>query len=92
MIKINLGSDGIASLISTALLRNVKDGDEKVLGLRENIPLVLKKLPYFLAEFKTGVCPSFIAIPHPRPSHSNRPEISFETIWYRILIGLIQIR
>jgi hypothetical protein len=56
VIKINLGPNGIASLVSAALLKDAGTHNEKVLKLRDHIPIVLKKFPYFLAEFKTGVC------------------------------------
>jgi hypothetical protein len=62
VIKINLGSNGIASLISAALLKDSGTHNGKVLKLKENIPIVLKKFPYFLAEFKTGVC-QFFSVP-----------------------------
>jgi hypothetical protein len=64
VIRINLGKDGIGSLISSALVRDVGD-DPKLLKLKTFIPTVLQKFPYFLAEFKTGVClPLFLSHTH----------------------------
>lgn len=54
VIRINLHENGIGNLISKALLRN-SIVDKETNQLTKLIPTVLKRFPYFLAEFKTGV-------------------------------------
>jgi hypothetical protein len=54
VLRINLGKDGIGSLIASALLRNRKN-NTKFEKLRSLIPTVLQKNSHFLTEFKPGV-------------------------------------